>query len=152
LSANHRFRHAGKQFEFAVAKGVMHQATIGLRPAGRHADKMDDKDVFSIGPANAANRAEFADAVGGAQSCYAVGTSVAIGSVGCVEFIATSNPSKVSVRGDGIVDRKCEVPGNTKDVLYTNVTQTRENVLYYRHFHAFLRFERNVGFFGQHGF
>jgi hypothetical protein len=100
---------------------------------------MEDSDVFSIGPANAANRAEFADAVGGAQSCYAMGTSVAIGSVGCVEFIATSNPSKVSVRGDGIVDRKREVPGNTKDVLYTNVMQARENVLYYRRFHAFLR-------------
>ena len=68
-----------------------------------------------------------------------MGTSVAIGSVGCVEFIATSNPSKVSVRGDGIVDRKREVPGNTKDVPYTNVMQARENVLYYRRFHAFLR-------------
>jgi hypothetical protein len=58
---------------------------------------MDDREVFSIGPANAANSAEFADAVGGAQSRYAVATSVPIGGVGGVEFIATSNPSKVSV-------------------------------------------------------
>jgi hypothetical protein len=65
-------------------------------------------------------------------------TSIAIGSVGGVEFIATSNPSKVSVRGDGIVDRKREVPSNTEDILYTNVMQARENVLYYRRFHAFL--------------
>jgi hypothetical protein len=90
---------------------------------------MDDREVFRIGPPNAANRAEFADAVGGAQSRYAVVTSVAIGSVGSVEFIATSNPSKVSVRGDGIVDRKREVPGNTEDVPYANVMQARENVL-----------------------
>jgi hypothetical protein len=100
---------------------------------------MDDRKVFSIGPGNTANRAEFADAVGGAQSRYAVVTSVAIGSVGGVEFIATSNPSKVSVRGDSIVDRKCEVPGNTEDVPYANVMQARENVLYHRRFHAFLR-------------
>jgi hypothetical protein len=90
---------------------------------------MDDREVFSIGPANAANRAEFADAVGGAQSCYAMSSSIAIGGVRGVEFIATSNPSKVSVRGDGIVDRKREVPGNTEDVPYANVMQARENVL-----------------------
>jgi hypothetical protein len=100
---------------------------------------MDDGKVFSVGPANPANRAEFADAVGGAQSRYAVVTSVAIGSVGGVEFIATSNPSKVSVRGDGIVNRKREVPSNTEDVPYANVMQTREHVLNYRRFHAFLR-------------
>jgi hypothetical protein len=58
---------------------------------------MDDREVFSIGPGNTANRAEFADAVGGAQSCNAMGTSIAIGGVRGVEFIATSNPSKVSV-------------------------------------------------------
>jgi len=58
---------------------------------------MDDRNVFSIGAANAAYRAEFADAVGGAQSCYAVGASITIGGVRGVEFIATSNPSKVSV-------------------------------------------------------
>ena len=78
---------------------------------------MDHREVFSVGAANAANRAEFADAVGGAQSRYAMGTSVAIGRVGGVEFVATSNPSKVSIRGDGIFDRKREVPGNTEDVL-----------------------------------
>jgi hypothetical protein len=144
LGTNHGFRHPGKQSEFAVAKGVMHQAALALHPAGRHSDEMDDREVFSIGPANTANRAEFADAVGGAQSRYAVVTSVAIGSVGGVEFIATSNPSKVSVRGDGIVDRKREVPGNTEDVLYTNVMQARENVLYHRRFHAFLRLLRGI--------
>jgi hypothetical protein len=100
---------------------------------------MDDREVFSIGPANTANRAEFADAVGGAQSRHAVVTSVAIGSVGGVEFIATSDPSEVSVRGDGIVDRKREVPGNTEDIPYANVMQARENVLNHRRFHAFLR-------------
>ena len=56
----------------------MHQAALALHPAGRHSDEMDD-EVFSIGPASTANRAEFADAVGGAQSRYAVDTSVAIG-------------------------------------------------------------------------
>src|SRR4029077_17289318 len=58
-----------------------------------------------------------------------MGTSVAIGSVGGVEFIATSNPSKVSVRGDGIVDRKQEVPGNHGDVPYSKGIQARESVL-----------------------
>src|SRR5580692_5331922 len=105
---------------------------------------MDDREVFSIGPANAANRAEFADAVGGAQSRYAVVTSVAIGSVGGVEFIATSNPSKVSVRRDGIIDRKREVPGNTEDVPYADVMQAREDVLYYRRFHAFLLLQQGI--------
>jgi hypothetical protein len=151
LGANHRFRHPGKQFEFAVAKGVMHQAALALHSAGRHSDEMDDREVFSIGPANAANRAEFADAVGGAQSRYAVDTSVAIGSVGGVEFIATANPSKVSVRGDGIVDRKCEVTGNTEDVLYANVMQARKNVLYYRRFHAFLLLSASVVHTGSSG-
>src|SRR5580692_6021854 len=122
----------------------MHQAALTLHSAGRHSDEMDDREVFSIGPANAANRAEFADAVGGAQSRYAVDTSVAIGSVGGVEFIATANPSKVSVRGDGIVDRKREVPGNTEDVPYANVMQPGENVLYYRRFHAFLLSLRGI--------
>src|ERR1700757_520096 len=73
-----------------------------------------------------------------------MGTSVTIGSIGCVEFIAASNPSKVSVRGDGIVDRKREVPGNTEDVFNTNVMQARENVLYYRCFHTFLRLLRGI--------
>ena len=122
----------------------MHETVCRLNSACRHSDEMDDGEVFSIGAANAANRAEFADAVGGAQSRYAMGTSVAIGSVGGVEFVAASNPSKASIRGDSIVDRKREVTGNTEDVLYTNVMQARENVLYHRRFHAFLRLLRGI--------
>jgi hypothetical protein len=151
LGANHGFRHPRKQSEFAVAKGVMHQAALALHPAGRHSDEMNDREVFSISSANTANRAELADAVGGAQGRYAVDTSVAIGGVRGVEFIATSNPSKVSVRGDGIVDRKREVPSNTEDVPYANVMQARKNVLYYRRSHAFLLLSASVVHTGSSG-
>jgi hypothetical protein len=52
-----RLRHLVKEFKLAVAERVMDHATRCLRPAGRHSDQMKYRHMFSIGSANAVDRA-----------------------------------------------------------------------------------------------
>ena len=60
-------RHRAEQVELAVAQGVVHQRAIGLGGQGGHAGQVEDRQILGVGAGDRADRAEFADAVGGAD-------------------------------------------------------------------------------------
>jgi hypothetical protein len=57
---------------------------------------------------------------------------VAVGGVGRVELVAIAYPTEVLVGADRILDRKRIISCYAKDVLYANLVQAGEDVLYDR--------------------
>jgi hypothetical protein len=92
---------------------------------------MKHRQVFSIGTANAVDRAELSYAIGGVDRSNAVDTGVTVGGVGGVEFVTAPNPSQFLIITNGIVDGECIVPRDPEDVVHADVMQTGKYVLDY---------------------
>jgi len=72
---------------------------------------------------------ELADAVGRAESIDALDARITICGVGDVELVAAAGPADVGVVADRVVDRERIIPRHSKDMVYANIAEPREDVL-----------------------
>jgi hypothetical protein len=128
--------HLVKEIELAVAQRVMNEAMRLLLSGGRHADQMEDRYVLGISAANAANRAELAHGVGGADCANATNAGVAVGRIGGVELVAASDPAQSRIGANSVIDGESKVSGDAEDVFHAEVMQARKHVLDYGLGHA----------------
>src|SRR5208282_1774824 len=110
----------------------------GLYAAGRHADQMVDRQAFSIGPCDAVDRAQLADAIGSAEPRHTVDPGIAVRGIGSIELVAAADPAHVLTAADRVVEREGEITGDAKDVFDANLAQPRKDMFYYRFTHCLL--------------
>ena len=104
-----------------------------LRAWTGHADEVEDRQVLGIGTGDAVERAEFTDAIGGANSADPSNARIAVSGVGGVELVAAADPAHLFAEADGVVNRKGKVAGDAEDIGDTDLTQPGQDILDDRH-------------------
>jgi hypothetical protein len=99
---------------------------------------------FCVRAGGAVDRAEFTDAVGGAERRHAVDARVAVSRIRSVELVATADPSHVLVCAHRVLDRERIVARDAENVLDTQLFQARKNVLNNRLAHDFSPLQKEV--------
>lgn len=129
-------RHLREKVELAVSQGVVNQLALVLGGRRRHAGQVEDGHILRIRSADAADRAELPDTVGGAESTDAANARVAVGSVSGIQLVTASDVVDTRVLHDGVMDGKGVIARDSEDVIYPDVLEPPEHVLDYclRHF------------------
>ena len=77
--------------------------------------------MLGVGARNRADRAELSHPVGGAHRADATHPGVPISRVGGIKLVAASDPIDRGVLDDRVLDGKREIPGDSEDVVDTNL-------------------------------
>ena len=107
----------------------MHQRAVGLGGEVGHAREVEDRQVLGVGAGHRTDRAELADAVGGADGADTPDAGVAVGGVGGVEFIAAADPVDIGMRDDGVLHGEGEIAWHTEDIGHADVAEPVQHVI-----------------------
>ena len=77
---------------------------------------MEDRQVLGVRAGHRVDRAEFSDAVGGADGTHAPDTCVPVGGVARVEFVAAADPVDIGMCDEGVLDGERKIPGHSEDI------------------------------------
>jgi hypothetical protein len=100
---------------------------------------MKQGQVFGVSASDAIDGAEFSHSIRRADRADAFDASVAVSGVGCVEFVAATDPANLRIQCDRVVDWKRKVAGNSENVGDTDGMQTGEDMLYHSRCHCELQ-------------
>ena len=129
LAPDDGVRHPAEQLELPIAQGVMHQRAVGLGGEVGHAREVEDRQVLGVGAGHRTDRAELADAVGGADGADTPDAGVAVGGVGGVEFVAAADPVDIGMRDDGVLHGEGEIAWHAEDVGHADVVEPVQHVI-----------------------
>src|SRR5580692_1818241 len=92
---------------------------------------MENGYMLGIGSCDSTDSAQFADTISCVESSDAVNASVPIGCIRCIQLVAASDPVDTGKTYDCILNGKSEVPGNAENFGYSEVLESRQNVVDY---------------------
>jgi hypothetical protein len=91
---------------------------------------MENRHILGIGSADCADRAQFPYTISRAEGGDAVGTSVPVGRIRCIQLVAASYPFDTGTIYDGVINGKSKVPGDPKYLGNAEVLKPQQNVFY----------------------
>ena len=103
-----------------VAEVVVGDEILDLDAFAGHPDQMENREAVGEAAHDTVDRGKFANAVGGREHRRAANACVAIGRVGCVEFVGANDPLEAGnllggiIDGKGIISRHAENPVDSK--------------------------------------
>ena len=124
-----RRRHLIKEIELAVAEGVVDEGAVSLQRPARLGGQVEDRHMFGVGAADAAQRIEFAGARGRVDRRQPLDPGVTVGRIGRVDLVARADVLHVLVGANRVVDRKGVVAGNAEHVGHPELAQTGQHIL-----------------------
>src|ERR1700747_3210498 len=92
---------------------------------------MENGQMLGIGSRDSTDSAQFAYTISCVESSDAVNASVPIGCVRCIKLVAASDPVDTGKTYDCILNGKSEVTSNAENFGYSEVLESRQNVVDY---------------------
>lgn len=126
--AHHGVGHLAEKVELPVAQCVVHQRPGRLHLGGGHPGEMEHRQVLGVGARDRVERAQFADAIGGAQRRQPTDPGIPVRGVARVELVAAPDPRDVGVVDDRVLDWEGEVARDTEDGVDADVVEAVEHV------------------------
>lgn len=88
-----RLGHSAEELEAIGAKGVVHPASAPLRRSARHADEVEDRQVFGVSLRDAVSGPELAHPESGADRGDAADPGIAVCGVSGVQLVGAADPA-----------------------------------------------------------
>jgi hypothetical protein len=121
--------HVEEVAELPVPERVVHDPLRDLGAAGRRADHVHDGHEFGVAAGDRVDRAQFADAEGGAERGDPAHPAVAVGGVTGVELVRAAGPLDVLVRDDVVEQAERVVARYAEDAIHAELGQPVEQVV-----------------------
>ncbi len=121
--------HFIKVTKFAVTERVVQQLPFFLRSAARRAHDMQNRNMLGETARDTVHGAKLAHPKGGQERGKTFAARVAIGRVGGVQFIGTTNPANIRA-GDNVIEKlQIVVAWHTKQMIGTTICKAVQQVI-----------------------